>query len=80
MIGCSSGTIAAIEGGSVGMSTEMLLSLCRLLKATPNEILLEKEFDEAEWISDRLASLSPEHRKVALQILSPYIDSVSDAK
>jgi len=62
------------------MSTEMLLTLCRLLGTTPNEVLLEKEFEEAEWINDRLASLTSEQRKVALRILSPYIESVSEAK
>lgn len=79
-IGCSPRTIVDIEGGRVGMSIETLLSLCRVLKTTPSAVLLQNDSEEALWICEAFSSLSPEHRKVALQILSPYIDSVSGAK
>lgn len=82
LIECSSGTIASIEVGTVGMSTETLLALCRLLKTTPNEVLLGNVNDEHAWLTDQLMLLTPEQRKVAIDIISPYIQSVlhPDAK
>ena len=76
LVGCSWGTIAAIEGGTAGTSIDTLLTLCRLLHTTPNEVLLEADFDEAAWLADRLAHLSPEQRSTAIAILAPFIDSV----
>ena len=76
-IGCSPRTIVDIEGGRVGMSIEMLLSVCRVLKTTPNEVLLQSSGEEACWIVEAMSALTPEQRAVALRILTPYIESVT---
>ena len=80
--GCSPRTIVDIEGGKVGMSIEMLLTLCSLLKTTPDEVLLGEGNGSVEWLVEEMRALTPEQRKVAIDIISPYIQSVlrSDAK
>lgn len=76
LVGCSWGTIAAIEGGTAGTSIDTLLKLCHLLRTTPNEVLLDANPDEVAWLADRFTHLTPEQRTTAIAILSPYIDSV----
>ena len=75
---CSARMIAGIESGTVGMSIAMLLRLCRLLNATPDEILLgEAPDDETQWLCDWLNELKPEERKTAIAIVRPYLESLS---
>lgn len=68
-----------LERGKVGMSIETLLTLCSVLKTTPNDLLL---FDqpandsELDWAMDTLSN-APEHvRASAIEILRAYLRSV----
>lgn len=71
--------VGDMERGTVGMSIETLLTLCSVLKTTPNDLLL---FDqpandsELDWAMDAL-SHAPEHvRASAIEILRAYLRSV----
>lgn len=74
--GCSVRTITDIEGGTVGMSIERLLTLCQLLHTTPDEVLLGADTGGESWLHAELARLTPEQRHTALAIVAPYIESL----
>ena len=70
--------VTDIERGAVGMSIETLLSLCGILKTTPNELLLpgEKAHDtELEWLVNALETSSEHVRSSAIDIVRSYLRS-----
>lgn len=72
-------TYADIERGSVNMRIETVLSICRVLQITPDEILTEnKSNNEAKQIElwEKLNQLSEKNKETALKLLSVYIDSL----
>ena len=77
--GLSNRTYADIERGTVNMRLETLIQICMALNITPNEILLKEENDDVEEyenvISD-LNTISHKEKKVALKLLSTYLDSI----
>lgn len=70
---------ARIELGDVGMSVDTLLEICQALKTTPDSLLLDQPEDEAaanrQWVSDVLASCSPEKQRTAIELLKVYLNS-----
>lgn len=78
--GCSQRTIADIEGGAVGMSIELMLTLSRILHTTPNEILLGVDSAGTAWLTEVFAGLSPEQKRVATAIITPYLESVAQPR
>ena len=71
--------VTDIERGEVGMSIETLLSLCDILKTTPNDLLLpnEKAQDtELDWLLDALSNVSAPVRTCAIDIVRSYLRSV----
>ena len=72
-------TYADIERGNVNMRIETLLSICKVLHITPDEILTENDSSvssrQAELI-ERLNACSPKDRETALNILSVFLKSL----
>ena len=71
--GISDRTYADIERGSVNMRMETFLSICRVLKATPDEILTDDREIGSEEIVALLESVSGKKRRAALRILESYL-------
>ncbi len=70
--------ITEIERGTVGMSIETLISLCDVLKTTPNDLLLPShraEDDELQWAIEALTNASDHVRASAIDILRSYLRS-----
>ncbi|MEK3899274.1 helix-turn-helix domain-containing protein [Paenibacillus sp. FSL R7-0179] len=69
-----------IERGKVGMSIETMLSICHLLKISPNELLLDNEAssmsDESELIMAALQNCTEKQRKDALALLKLFLNAV----
>jgi len=66
------------ERGAVGMSIETLMSLCDVLKTTPNNLLLpgdRAEDDELQWAIEALTNASDHVRASAIDILRSYLRS-----
>ena len=76
--GIADRTYADIERGTVNMRVETLLRICNVLKITPNEILVTEEIekDVTESLHEKLENISPNEKKVALNILDAYIKSI----
>ena len=71
-------TVTDIERGIVGMSIETLLSLCDVLKVTPNDLLLpsnHSEDSELDWLTNALSNASDHVRSSAIDILRSYLRS-----
>ncbi len=71
--------VGDMERGTVGMSIETLLTLCSVLKTTPNDLLLFDEArndDELSWAMDALSNASEHARASAIEILRAYLRSV----
>lgn len=71
--------IGDLERGSVGMSIETLLSLCSVLKTTPNDLLLldgDENDSELKWAIDALSHASDHVRAGAVDILRAYLRSL----
>ena len=72
--------ITEIERGAVGMSIETLLSICEVLKTTPNDLILPREKQQSksdmEWLVEALSSCSEHTRKTAVEIIRTYLRSV----
>lgn len=73
--GCSARTITEIEGGTVGMSIERLLTLRQLLHTTPDEVLLGEDTGGESWLHAQLTRLTPKQRRMA--IVAPSLESLS---
>lgn len=72
---------ADIERGKAGMSIETMLSICNLLKLSPNELLLEHEAkvtpdDETELIVSALRHCTEKQRKDALALLRLFLTAI----
>lgn len=69
-----------IELGDAGMSVDTLLEICRLLKTTPDVLLLGKTSDVLEsdfqWIEESIANCSESQRQTAMDLLNVYLKSV----
>ena len=76
--GIADRTYADIERGTVNMRVETLLRICTVLKITPNEILLTEDTENklTETLSEKLENISPNEKKVALNILDAYLKSI----
>lgn len=79
--GLSDRTYADIERGSVNMRTETMLRICNVLHITPDEVLTEENNSltskQAElW--ERLNACNPKDKETALQLLSVYLQSLTD--
>lgn len=72
-------TYADIERGSVNMRVETVLSICKVLQITPDDILTEEpesnRIDEAEMM-ERLCGLSGKNKETAFAILLAYLNSM----
>ena len=72
-------TYADIERGSTNMRMETLVSICKALKITPNEIFIDNDnllSVEQEELFKKLDSCNPKEKETALKILSVYLDSI----
>ena len=79
--GLSDRTYADIERGTVNMRTETLLRICRTLHITPDEVLTTSRNNislQQEALMMRLNACSPKEKEVALQLLSVYLQSLSE--
>lgn len=72
-------TYADIERGSTNMRMETLVSICKALNITPNELLIDDEnlLDiEKEQLLKQLDSCNPKEKETALKLLSVYLNSI----
>ncbi len=79
LAGVSDRTYADIERGTVNMRLETLLSICKSLKVTPNEILTEEQPENTEMqnaILEQLFTCSPKERQTAFELLNVYLKSL----
>ena len=69
---------ADIERGNTNMRIDTLIKICRTLGVTPNDLLVREEItdlSEKETIA-ALAELPRRDKRIALRILSAFLDSV----
>ena len=79
--GLSDRTYADIERGSVNMRTETMLRICNVLHITPDEVLTEENSSltsKQEELWERLNACNPKDKETALQLLSVYLQSLTD--
>lgn len=79
--GLSDRTYAEIERGNVNMRIETVLRICNALHITPDEVLTEDSPSLAsrqEELLRRLDACNPKDRETALQLLSVYLQSLSE--
>ena len=70
-------TYADIERGSVTMRIDSFLKICKALKITPNDILVDDSMEITEQrFLDELSRCSDSEKETALKLLSIYIDSL----
>lgn len=77
--GLSDRTYADIERGSVNMRIETFLKICDALDITPNDVLTEKFYSpevNEDSVFSRLEKCSPDEKRIALNILSAYLNSI----
>lgn len=76
--GISDRTYADIERSDAIMRIDTLLKICKVLKVTPNDILIEQadESDEGTSILKQLDRLPSKNKYAALKILEIYIKSI----
>jgi len=72
---------ADIERGQVGMSIETMLSICSLLKLSPNQLLLgdsgqPQAKDETKLIIDALNQCTEQQRKDAYALLKLFLTAI----
>ncbi|WP_027085819.1 helix-turn-helix domain-containing protein [Cohnella panacarvi] len=72
---------ADIERGQTGMSIETMLSICSLLKMSPNHLLLgtsdqTKPHDETELIIAALEQCTEKQRKDAYALLKLFLTAI----
>ncbi len=71
---------ADIERGTVNMRTETMLSICRALCITPNDLLMVEDAvgtADREVLFKRLDMCSPRERETAFALLTVYLDSLN---
>ena len=79
--GLSDRTYADIERGSVNMRTETMLRICNVLHITPDEVLTEESnslISKQAELWERLNACNPKDKETALQLLSVYLQSLTD--
>lgn len=72
-------TYADIERGSTNMRMETLVSICKALNITPNQILIDDDnllMIEQEKLFKQLNSCKTKERETALKLLSVYLNSI----
>lgn len=72
-------TYADIERGSANMRMETLVSICKALNITPNQILIDDDNSlmvEQEKLFKQLNSCKTKERETALKLLSVYLNSI----
>ena len=72
-------TYADIERGSTNMRMETLVSICKALNITPNQILIDDDNSlqiEQERLFKQLNSCKTKERETALKLLSVYLNSI----
>ena len=72
-------TYADIERGSTNMRMETLVSICKALNITPNQILIDDDNSlmiEQEKLFKQLNSCKTKERETALKLLSVYLNSI----
>lgn len=72
-------TYADIERGSTNMRMETLVSICKALNITPNQILIDDDnalHIEQEKLFKQLNSCKAKEKETALKILSVYLNSI----
>lgn len=72
-------TYADIERGSTNMRMETLVSICKSLNITPNQILIDDDNSlmiEQEKLFKQLNSCKTKERETALKLLSVYLNSI----
>lgn len=72
-------TYADIERGSTNMRMETLVSICKALNITPNQILIDDDnllMIEQEKLIKQLNSCKTKERETALKLLSVYLNSI----
>ena len=76
--GISDRTYADIERGTVNMRIETFIRICGVLRADPNDILLEDNLDNRskEETLARLERCSGGEQETALALLRIYMDSI----
>lgn len=69
---------ADIERGKTNMRLETILSICKALEITPDEILTDQFENELDFTSlmGRLVSCSPKEQETAYQLLKVYLNSL----
>ena len=71
---------ARVELGEAGMSVESLLSICEMLKTTPDGLLAQQFTDEAEanrkWIAEAIANCPLDKQNIAIDILKSFIKAL----
>ena len=73
--GISDRTYADIERGSVNLRIETFLRICKVLRASPNEILTSEQPVQTEDIINLLNSATGREREIALKLLEVYLQS-----
>ncbi len=78
--GLADRTYADIERGTSTMRISTLMSLCRVLNVTPNDILIEEENNAptAEEILSSLKDAPPHQRDVTYKIIKLVLEYFSD--
>lgn len=77
--GISNRAYADIERGSANMRLETLLSICKALHITPDEILTDDnatQVEQQDYLIARLNDCAPKERDTALRLLSVYLQSL----
>lgn len=75
--GCSHRHIISVEGGTTGLSINLLLTLCNIYHITPNDIFhtylgKQDNIEDTVIIKAILGNLSAKERKRALVLLSTF--------
>lgn len=69
-----------IELGDVGMSVDTLLAICKMLKTTPDALLLSISTDDNDasrkWIAEAIACCPLEKQQTAIELLKVYLKSI----
>jgi transcriptional regulator with XRE-family HTH domain len=78
LAGCSLRHLVQIEGGTTGLSTDLMLSLCSAYSITPNDIFLEDLGFKVEGgavytqMTVLLSTLTDKEKQIALELLNAY--------
>ncbi len=71
---------ADIERGKAGMSIETMLSICHVLKLSPNDLLLQNVYaepsNEIELIMAALQQCTDKQRKDSLALLKLFLTAI----